>query len=36
MVTLVTANSSGHFDMVAPTTNTWRLVMSSLRQLMQR
>jgi acetyl esterase/lipase len=36
MVTLVTADSSGHFDMVAPTTNTWRLVMSSLRQLMQR
>lgn len=34
MVTLVIAPESGHFDMVAPTTSTWTLVMKELRALL--
>ena len=33
LVRLVEAPESGHFDIIAPTTSTWRLVMQALRDL---
>jgi hypothetical protein len=33
LVRLVTAPAAGHFDVIAPTTTTWPLVMTALREL---
>jgi acetyl esterase/lipase len=36
LVRLVEAPASGHFDVIAPTTTTWRLVMDALRDVFGR